>query len=125
MVWLTKNSQHSNKDITVENVRVSIDGSSISREKYDLEVQTPVEEISDQNTDDGHPDGGLTAWLVVAGVCLPSLLRLHNLIILFSPFLRQCVIQARRKYFNQLVLPTLSSSFFIFHIPRKQKSRAL
>ena len=72
MVWVTKNSQHSNKDITVENVRVSSDGSSISKEKYDLEVQIPVEEISDKNTDDDHPDGGLTAWLIVAGVC-PSL----------------------------------------------------
>jgi hypothetical protein len=73
MVWLIKNSQHSNKFITVENGRVTSDGSSISKEKYDLEVQTPVEEISDQNTgtDDGHPDGGLTAWLIVAGVCLP------------------------------------------------------
>lgn len=69
MVRCTKNSQHSIEDITVENVRVSSDGSSISKEKYDLEVQTPVEEISAQNTDDGHPDGGLTAWLIVAGVC--------------------------------------------------------
>ena len=68
MLWLTKNSQHSNLDITVENVRVSSDCSSISKEKYDLEVQSPVEEISDQITDDGHPDGGLTAWLIVAGV---------------------------------------------------------
>ena len=80
MLWLTKNSQHSNKDITVENVRVSSDCSSISKEKYDLEVQSPVEEISDQITDDGHPDGGLTAWLIVAGVrCLPFLLWLHDL----------------------------------------------
>ena len=68
MVWRTSNSQHSNKDITVENVRVSNDGSSISKEKYDLEVQTPVEETINQITDDSHPDGGLTAWLIVAGV---------------------------------------------------------
>ena len=68
MVLHTNNSQNSSKDITVENVRVSNDGSSISKEKYDLEVQTPVEEITNQITDDGHPDGGLTAWLIVAGV---------------------------------------------------------
>jgi hypothetical protein len=72
MVWGTINSHHSNK---VENIRVSSDGSSISKEKYDFEVQTPVEEISDQNiADDGHPDGGLTAWLIVAGVCFLFLL---------------------------------------------------
>ena len=73
MVRCTNSSQHSNKDIIVENVRVSSDGSSISKEKCDLEVQTTVEEISDQNADDGHPDGGLTAWLIVIGVRL-----LHN-----------------------------------------------
>ena len=65
MVQPTNNSHHSNEDITIENVRISND-SSISKEKYDLEA--PVEELSNQNTDDGHPDGGLTAWLVVAGV---------------------------------------------------------
>ena len=72
MVRRTNNSQHSNKDITIENVRVSNNGSSISEEKYDLEVQTPIEEVINQNTlaDDGHPDGGLTAWLIVAGVRL-------------------------------------------------------
>ena len=64
--------QDSNKDITVENVGVSDNGSLISKENYDLEVQTPVEEIINQNTlaDDGHPDGGLRAWLIVAGVRL-------------------------------------------------------
>ena len=70
MVRPTNNSQLTNKDIIVKNLRVSSDGSSISNEKYDLEVQTPVEEISNQSTDDGHPDGGLTAWLIVAGVCV-------------------------------------------------------
>ena len=49
------------------------------------------------------------------------LLCLHNLIIPFVPFLRQCVIYAQHKYFNQLVHFSL---FFIIHIPRKQKSRA-
>ena len=35
-------------------------------------MQTPIEEVINQNTlaDDGHPDGGLTAWLIVAGVRL-------------------------------------------------------
>ena len=68
MVQRTNNSHHSNEDITAENARVSNDDSSILKEKYDLEVQTPVEELSNQNADDGHPDGGLTAWLIVAGV---------------------------------------------------------
>ena len=62
MVRHASNSQHS---ITIENVRVSNDDSSISKEEYDEEVQTPAEEKSDQDT---HPDGGLTAWLIVAGV---------------------------------------------------------
>ena len=86
MVWRTNNSRHSNKDIAVENVRISSDGSSISKEKYDLEVQTPVEEISDQNIDDGHPDGGLTAWLVVAGVRLPFLIVTSQSYNTFNPF---------------------------------------
>ena len=64
----TDESQHSNEDVTIESLRVSNDDGSISREKYDLE--TPVEEISSQNLDDDHPDGGLTAWLMVAGVRL-------------------------------------------------------
>ena len=118
MVQRTNGLQHSNKDIAVENVRVSSDDSSISKEKYDLEVQTPVEEISDQNTDDGHPDGGLTAWLIVAGVRLLFPIVTVQSYSTSPPFLRLCVIQARRKYSNSYFLP-----FFIVHIPRKQKSR--
>ena len=86
MVRSTNNSQHSNKDIAVANVRISSDGSSISKEKYDLEVQTPVEEISDQNTDDGHPDGGLSAWLIVAGVRLLFLIVSSQPYNTFRPF---------------------------------------
>ena len=60
-------SQHSRNDITIENARISVDGNS--KEKYDLEVT--VIETSIENSDDyHHPDGGLTAWLVVVGVCL-------------------------------------------------------
>ena len=70
MVQRTNNSYHSNQDITIDNPRISNDDSSISKEKYDLEVTT-AGEISNQNTDDDHPDGGLTAWLIVAGVRLP------------------------------------------------------
>ena len=66
----TDESRHSNEDITVENVPVSNDGNSISKEKYDIEVQSPVIETLGQNSDHGYPDGGLAAWLVVAGVRL-------------------------------------------------------
>jgi hypothetical protein len=84
----TNNSQHSDKDITVENVRVSNDDSSMSKEKYDLEeVQIPVEEVSDQNADDSHPDGGLTAWLIVAGVRLLSLIMTSQPYNIFLPHL--------------------------------------
>jgi hypothetical protein len=69
MVQRTNNSHHSNQDITVDNPRLSNDDSSISKEKYDLEVTT-AGEILNQNADDDHPDGGLTAWLIVAGVRL-------------------------------------------------------
>ena len=50
----------------------------MSKEKYDLEVRTPVEEILEQNKDDGHPDGGLTAWLIVAGVRLLFLIAISK-----------------------------------------------
>ena len=118
------NSQHSDKDITVENVRALNDGSSLLKEKFDLEMQT-LEEISDQNTDDGHPDGGLTAWLIVAGVRFLFLIVTSQSYLSPLPFLRRCVVRARRKYFNQLVPLTLSPPLFlIFHIPWKHKSRA-
>lgn len=69
----TNQSRHSNEDITITSIRVSIDDNSITKEKYDLEIQAPVAEISEQNPDDEHPDGGLTAWLVIFGVRFFSL----------------------------------------------------
>ena len=72
MIECTNDSQDSNKDVDIENVLTSNDDSSTStsKERYDLGVQTPVEEISEKNTDDDYPDGGLTAWLIVVGVRL-------------------------------------------------------
>lgn len=81
----TNDSQHSNEDITIENLRISNDDGLILTEKYDLEVQSPPEEIPGQNLDDGHPDGGFTAWLMVAGVRLIFPSCAHDLIIPLPP----------------------------------------
>ena len=129
MVRHANNSQHSTKDIdiTVENVRVSNDDSSISKEKYDLEeVQTAAEEKSGQNTDDGHPDGGLTAWLIVAGVRPMFPILTSQSYNTFPPsFLRRCATHARRKYINQLVPSTLSSPLFLSFAIRGSENRVL
>ena len=69
-------SQHTNEPrhpITVESERISADDNSILKEKYDLEVQLPVE-ACDRHLAADYPDGGLTAWLVVCGVCVSSFL---------------------------------------------------
>jgi hypothetical protein len=68
----TSESRHSDEDITVEIARVSTDDNSILKEKYDLEVQSLVKEVF---CHDDHPDGGLTAWLIVCGVRLPLFCR--------------------------------------------------
>lgn len=62
----TSELRHSNEDVTVENARVLTDDIS----KTDLEVQIPVDDTSGKYSDYDHPDGGLTAWLVVVGVRL-------------------------------------------------------
>ncbi|KAF8800529.1 MFS general substrate transporter [Phlegmacium glaucopus] len=66
----TNESRHSNDDITAENAQISADDNSILKDAYDPELQSPVKEIPGQNLDDDHPDGGLTAWLIVCGVRL-------------------------------------------------------
>jgi hypothetical protein len=113
----TEKSQHSNEDVTIDSLRVSNDGGS--REKYDLEI--PVEEMSSQNSDDDHPDGGFTAWLMVAGVRLTfSAMSSQS----YDYFLRRCAIHARRKYFNRVVLSLSlfsSLSSFIACIPRERR----
>ena len=110
----TNDSQHADEEITVETLRISNDDGSILKEKYDLEVQTPVEAISSQNSDDDHPDGGLTAWLIVAGVrlFLYSIVSSQSYDPSPPSFLRRCVIHARRKYFNRLMSDLISFSSF-------------
>jgi len=61
----TSTSQHSN-DITVENKRTSSDH-SISKETYEFDPACEVVGVSGTSEDD-YPDGGLRAWLIVAGV---------------------------------------------------------
>ena len=67
---MLQHSQHTNESRhskNAENGRVSVEGNP--KEKYDLEVS--VNETLIENSDDyHHPDGGLTAWLVVVGVRL-------------------------------------------------------
>ena len=86
-------SQHTNEPrhpTTVENERVSADdNNSILKEKYDLEVQPPVE-ACDRHLDlaGDYPDGGLTAWLVVCGVCVSKFsIVTHNLTVILFSFL--------------------------------------
>ena len=61
----TSTSQHSN-DITVENKRTS-SNHSISKETYEADPACEVAGASGTSEDD-YPDGGLRAWLIVAGV---------------------------------------------------------
>lgn len=94
---LTNDSQHSH-DISVENVRTSQDD-SITKEKYEVE---PVIEVvkTMEDLDEDFPDGGLRAWLIVAGVCKSHF---HNLslfmgTLIFFSLRRQCVTHSRRGY---------------------------
>jgi len=60
-----RDSQHSN-DLTVESVLASSEY-SISNETY--EVNPACEVVGTPETcEDDYPDGGLRAWLIVAGV---------------------------------------------------------
>ena len=58
-------SQYSN-DVTADNNRTSSD-CSISKETYEVNPACEVVGTSGASEDD-YPDGGLRAWLIVAGV---------------------------------------------------------
>jgi len=58
-------------DVTIEeNVRSSISEASITNEKFES-AQVEEHEVA-QGSDGDFPDGGLRAWLIVAGVRLIS-----------------------------------------------------
>lgn len=91
----TSTSQHSN-DITAETKRTSSDH-SMSKETYEVDPACEVVENSGPSDDD-YPDGGLRAWLIVAGVSFDNIYISRNLI--QSP--RRYVMLLRRKYIRSL-----------------------